>query len=85
MSSRGKKRRGKKHNESSTLSVSGGRQSQHVIYISVLLLQIVLLISSQTKITDSMSFAILPLPASSSHGAVSIVPLQSPTEINGKS
>lgn len=62
--------REKKHNESSSSSVTGGRQSQGVTYIAVLLLQIALLISSQTKITDSMSFAILPLPASSSHSTV---------------
>lgn len=51
--------------------------SQHVTYMTVLLSQIVLLIISQTKITDSMSFAIVPLPHSSSHGAVSIMSLQS--------
>lgn len=44
---------------------------QRVICITVLISQIVLLIVSQTKITDSMSFAILPL----SHGAVSVVSL----------
>lgn len=82
---KGKGKEMKKHDESSTSSVSRGRQSQHVTYITVLLSQIVLLIISQTKITDSMSFAILPLPHSSSHGAVSIVSLQPPTEINVKS
>lgn len=54
-------------------------------YITVLLSEIVLLIISQTKITGSMSFAILPLPHSSSHGAVSILSLQPPTEVNVKS
>lgn len=63
-----RERERKKHNESSTSSATGVRAC--VTCISVLVLQIALLISSQTKITDSLSFAIVPLSAFSSHSTV---------------
>lgn len=62
-----RERERKKHNESSASSVTGVRAC--VTCISVLLSQIALLISSQTKITD-LSFAIVPLPTSTSHSTV---------------